>query len=56
MTQLLKTTPIQLIEPGEVYMIHERGSVKELGGIEGEETLFRSYCLRKESTLNKMKK
>ena len=30
--------------------------MEELGGIEGEEAVFRLYCMRKESKLNKKEK
>lgn len=33
-----------------------RGCVEELGGVEGGETIFRLYCVRKKSMFNKRKK
>lgn len=36
---------------GPVGWEHEDG--KEEGGIEGEETIIKVYCVRKESTFNK---
>ena len=30
-----------------------RGTGEELGGVEGGKTVFRLYCMRKESMLNK---